>query len=598
LSRYLMLVRVLDGIRAEAKGTKHEGRYAVGSSAVDEVWAARARAYIHLYLKVMFGLRLFTEREHFVTDGGRDGGVDGYYIDSDGRTVYIIQSKFRNTESNFEGKPIELSELLAMQIRRVLAGEVVDDQGFAYNGKIKGMQRALGEIYDIGRYSYNVVVLANLEKVSEQTMLRLTENTPFEVINYERSYRDLLYPVLSGTLFKAKGLGITLDLSNKSTGSKIGYTVLAEGIECEITVVYVPTLEIGRILSEYKNSILTYNPRSYLEFEGEKVNSAIRNSILGKPGNDFALLNNGLTVVCDESAVNDRSGRKGKAQLFLLNPQIINGGQTAYTLSRIYESLDEGRRERVFEGKEVLVKAIAVPTDKMNPDNEAKRTLLIENISAATNSQTVVTIADRFSGDPLNFKLQERLFQEHGILYERKRGEFAEGVRNGYMRPEDVVGRTKFARVYLAANGSISRARRKRITVQHLGHDVATNDAKLENAVIGLDAFELITPGGQVYSQNSYLAILPQIRAAVVASSHFGCELKSKGLAGAELVNRTWPAFLRFAAQHRPKRVNKVTELDDDNVLYVLKPRKSGYVGLEELINEFFSNPVNLFNDV
>lgn len=253
--------------------------------------------------------------------------------------------------------------------------------------------------------------------------------------------------MLSGTLFKAKGLGKTLDLSNKSTGSKIGYTVLAEGIECEITVFYVPTLEIGRLLSEYKNSILTFNPRSYLEFDGEKVNKAIRDSILEKPGNDFALLNNGLTVICDESGVNDRSGRKGKAQLFLLNPQIINGGQTAYTLSRLYDSLEENERERVFEGKEVLVKAIAVPVVEMDSGSEAKRTLLIESISAATNSQTVVTIADRASGDPLSLHLQECLFQRYGVLYERKRGEFAEGLRDRYIWPEDVVARTQFARV-------------------------------------------------------------------------------------------------------------------------------------------------------
>jgi AIPR protein len=247
----------------------------------------------------------------------------------------------------------------------------------------------------------------------------------------------------------------------------------------------------------------------------------------------------------------------------------------------------------------VLVKAVAVPTNETDPGSDAKRTLLIENISAATNSQTIVTIADRVSGDPLNLKLQDRLFQEYGILYERKRGEFAEGVRDGYIRPEDVVGRTKFARVYLTANGSISRAQKRRITVQHLGHDVASNDAKLENAVIGLDAFKIIAHGRLVHSQRSYLVVLPQIRAAVVASSHFGCELKDKGLAGAEVVNRTWAAFLRFAAQRRPKMVNKVTELDSDIARLVLKPGKSGYgIGLEELINEFFSNPANLFDGV
>ncbi len=316
-----------------------------------------------------------------------------------------------------------------------------------------------------------------------------------------------------------------------------------------------------------------------------------------KPGNDFALLNNGLTVICDESGVNDRSGRKGKAQLYLLNPQIINGGQTAYTLSRITESSDESTRDQVFEGKEVLVKIIAVPRDETDPSDEAKRTLLIENISAATNSQTTVTIADRASGDPLNLKLQERLFQEYGMIYERKRGEFAEAIRDNYISAGDVLSRTTFARVYLAANGSISRATQKRITIQDLGPDVASNDVKLAKAIIGLSAFKFIVQDRPVHSQRSYFTVLPQIMAVVVASSHFGCELKDKGLAGSEVVNRTWPAFLKFVAGHQPKFVYNVTELDSNSTRLVFRPRNAHYGdGFGKLINEFFSNPANLFD--
>ena len=134
-----MLVRVLDGVREEAKGTKHEARYAVGSTDATDIWQARSRAYIHLYLQVMFGIKDFTEREAFVTDEGRDGGIDGYFIDASARLVYILQSKFRHTEENFESKPIELTELLSMQIKRVLGGEDKDEQGFEFNGKIKGL---------------------------------------------------------------------------------------------------------------------------------------------------------------------------------------------------------------------------------------------------------------------------------------------------------------------------------------------------------------------------------------------------------------------------------------------------------------------------
>jgi len=590
-----MLVRVLDGIRQEAAGTKHAGRYAVGSSEVEKIWQARARAYIHLYLKVMFGIRSFSQREHYVTDEGRDGGIDGYYIDANSRVVYILQSKFRHSEANFEGKPIELSELLAMQIRRVLSGEEHDVQGHEYNGKIKGMQRALTEVYDIGRYTYKVVILANIVGVSDSDVSKLTDNTPFEIVDYERSYVELLYPVVSGTLFKAAGLGITLDLSNKSTGAKIGYTVIAEGIECEISVVYVPTLEIGRILSEYKNSILSYNPRSYLEFEGEKVNGAIRNSIIEKSGNEFALLNNGLTIICDESGVNDRSGRRGKAQLFLLNPQIINGGQTAYTLSRIYESLEEDKRDAAFEGKEVLVKTIAVPVDEADKTHMERRLTLIENISEATNSQTVVTNADRTSGDPVHVELQDYLFRQYGILYERKRGEFAEGIRAGYLDESDVVQRTKFARIYLAANQSVSRAQKKRVTVQDLGPDLVSNRDKLARAVLGLKAFDTITRNRRVASRRSYVNVLPQMRAAIAASSNFGSDLSARGAAGAEIVTQTWTDFLTYLAKEAPSRVSRILDYDGQNErLSLVTAKGTEDRQLETAIDRYYSDRQNL----
>ena len=120
------------------------------------------------------------------------------------------------------------------------------------------------------------------------------------------------------------------------------------------------TGQASKIMSKYKNSILRYNPRSYLELEGAKVNSAITETVLSPDANEFAILNNGITIVCDESSISEQSGRLHRAQLFLVNPQIINGGQTAYTLSRIYDRLGPEKQLEIFSGKEVLVKAIAL----------------------------------------------------------------------------------------------------------------------------------------------------------------------------------------------------------------------------------------------
>ncbi|TOO19281.1 AIPR family protein, partial [Vibrio parahaemolyticus] len=99
--------------------------------------------------------------------------------------------------------------------------------------------------------------------------------------------------------------------------------------DCDITVVFVPTSEIGRVLYTYRNSILKYNPRCYLEMKANTVNNEIYSTIKNKNTNEFALFNNGITMLSDETNVNERIGQKDKAQILISNPQIINGGQTA-----------------------------------------------------------------------------------------------------------------------------------------------------------------------------------------------------------------------------------------------------------------------------
>ena len=547
MSRYQILVRVLDGIRAEAAKTRFTSLYAVGSQPPDQVWQARARAYVHLYLKVMFGLTEFEEREQYVTDGPQDGGIDGYFIEKTSRKIILIQSKFKITEDNFENKPIELED---MQIRRVLGGEESDENGVKYNGKIAGLQRKVSEIPDLGRYSYCIVMIANMAGISDDHIRRLADGFPAEILDFRRAYTELLFPVISGTLFKATGLNIALDVSNKSSGAKIGYTVATGNYDCEITVVFVPTIEIGRVMSRYKNSLLQYNPRSYLEFEGETVNAAMRETLLSETSNEFALLNNGITIVCDEVGINEQSGRRQRAQLFLLNPQIINGGQTAFTLSRIYKSLSDETRDATFAGKEVLVKAIALSKRAEANDDGSERVALIERISTATNNQTVVTLADKTSSDPLHTHIQAALFNRYGLIYERKRGEFGGGIRDGYISAADIVGRTLFARLYLAANGRMAVALRRKILREPLKSAFQTDPLKLDRFMIALAAYEFFSGGRHVLTTKRFTDTLPKVYAAVLAAQRLEeTDPMRSGISASLIVERDWPEFLTFASK-------------------------------------------------
>jgi len=463
MSNYTTLLTVLDKIRDEAPDAYK--RYRPEKTKVEELNNARARAFVHLFLKVKFGLLDFVERDKYVTDDPQDGGIDGYYLSDETKTVYFIQSKFRATENNFKEKEILFRELLQMDVDRVVAGQPTDENKIPYNGKIQKLIGEIQRIPDVGRWKYQVVILANVASQVTSTQLRkLTGGFSPIVYDHTKVYAQLVLPVIQGTYYTPSELIITLNLSNtNSQNAKVNYNVKTAIKECDITLVFVPTSEIARAMYKYRNSILKFNPRSYLELARNEVNTAIASSVLDLNSNEFALYNNGITVLSFETVLNERIGQKDKGQLIITAPQIINGGQTAYTLSRLYEDYvvtgDEKKKKTdIFDSKEVLLKVITFhPQDISSQDEYIE---LIESISKATNQQSEVTEADRRSNDQIQIDLQKHLFEKHSWFYERKRGEYADGVRAGYVNKGQIVNREDFLRMCKCCDVDPANARR------------------------------------------------------------------------------------------------------------------------------------------
>lgn len=445
MNKYVCLVNILDRLRFDAP--PEFKRYRPKNDDENAINQARSRTLIHLYLKVNFGILDFKSRERLITDKSFDAGIDAYYIDLENKRVVFVQSKFRTTEENFENKNISFEELLKMDISRVVDGETRDEDGNEYNGKIKQLQREVSDLPDVGKYKYEVVILANVPPLKVSQLVKLTGGFPTEVFDNERVYKDLVFPVITGTFYNSAELSISLNLSNKSTAAaRISYSVETENEECDITVVFVPTVEIARILYTYQNSILKYNPRCYLEMKANSVNKEIFNTIKTKRTNEFALFNNGLTMLSDGTSFNERIGQKDKAQIIISKPQLINGGQTSYTLSKIYSECIDGKEKlSVFEGKEVLLKIVTFGDSTSR--NEPNKRRLIEDISKATNRQSAVSDADRRSNDKVQIDLQEVLFDEFGCYYERKKGEFANGIGEKYITRKQIVDRDTLLRV-------------------------------------------------------------------------------------------------------------------------------------------------------
>lgn len=461
-NKYNILLNVLDTLRKEAP--EEYKKYHPLDSEQEKLNQARSRAYIHLFLKVKFGLLDFLERENYITDESQDGGIDAYYIDNQNKEIYFIQSKFRITQKNFESKDIALEEILFMDIDRITDGEVNDENDVKYNNKILKFIREISSIDDIGKYTYKAIILANLKnKIKPSQIKKLTGGFAGEVYNFERCYNELLFPLITGTFYNVTELFISLNLSQK-TSDEISYSVTTAYGKCDITVVFVPIIEIAKIMYKYKNSILKFNPRSYLDLKGNSVNQAISDTVKNNTTNEFALFNNGITMLSDNTNINKKIGKKDQAQMIVVNPQIINGGQTAFTLSKLYqETLIKGDQNNIFSNKEVILKIITFSEDESM--SEKKKRKLIEEISRATNQQSPVIEADRRSNDDIQIELQEKIFNTFGYFYERKKGEYGDGLHNKYIDRSKIIDRVQFIRICLAIKGEVSNARRSGETI-------------------------------------------------------------------------------------------------------------------------------------
>ena len=447
-NKYQLLINTLDSLIDEAPDESL--KYDISNE--DKINQARARALIHLFLRTRFGLINFLDAEKFITDDGYDGGLDAYFIDKDHKIVYLIQSKFRTKEDNFNNRSVDGYELFKMDLDLITKGENKDLRGNTFNGKILGFQRLIRDISDIGKYRYNLVFLGNIPTNLDPQKLKEVSGRvcdSVEIINGKDTYNLLLLPYLQSDFYNKREFILKINL-NQDQQNRIKYSVKINDQLVNINLSFVPTIEVAKMMSEYKNSLLKYNPRCYVGIKKDGVNQQIESSISKTESNEFSLLNNGITIICTDFEYTDRNAEPNKATLLVTNPQIVNGGQTAFTLARIFSNGDEN----IFENKEVLVKFIS-----LSPEQTPEQILLIEKISEATNNQNPVFLSDRKSNDEKLVDLQKYLFENYGFLLERKRGEFFEAISKNIISKDKVISKEQIMRLIFVINKKMSEAR-------------------------------------------------------------------------------------------------------------------------------------------
>lgn len=570
--QYETLCNVLDSLCEEAPSSSKA--YHPSPSNPESLLKARSLAILHLFLKARFGLITFEDRDFRVTDGPFDGGIDAYFIDRSEKKTYILQSKFRATHENFKHKDMSADDILKMDVKRILQGYKENEFGKSYNIRIKDhLQRDMRKIKDIGDYETCVVFLGNNRKLTPSQMKRLVEGYEVDQYPHTRIFEELLFPVVSGTYFNAPDLTVDLEINSTSGASHLTYEVAAHKLKPTVKLLFVPTREIGRIMHTYKNSILKSNPRSYLGLSRNDVNKEIDRSLRTGTGNEFALLNNGITIIADSAKISSDTAKRGTAQLVIRNPQLINGGQTAYTFASIFETCRSKDSFKVFKGKEVLLRVITLNSSNLAKAKRDKERLVGE-VSKASNSQNKVDDSDRRSNDPLQIHLQEEFFKKYGLYYERKKGEFYDGTQHGYLSKDLIVRRDKLARVSLACEMRANLARSIGINKFFQDSDLLSV-MKVENTAKYAYAYEILRilerlrkthrkKSRDRYQTSKFGQALRYGQYAVVAvCANGGLESRAPGEQVAKRILCQWKAFENWLVKRRQNKVYRTGQSFD-----------------------------------
>ncbi|MBC05467.1 AIPR family protein [Thalassospira sp.] len=214
----------------------------------------------------------------------------------------------------------------------------------------------------------------------------------------------------------------------------------------------VSGIELAKLAqSEPRDAVFDANVRGNLGLGGQVNKNIHESSTVEDKSKLFWFMNNGITMVCDHfDIVRDPDSPSVKIK----NLQIINGCQTTSSIRSAYE-------DGVLRGEVKLQVKIYSSNDES----------FVNNVVIATNNQNSINTRDLHANDEIQQLIQQKIHEEFGLFYERKRGE----SKSARVSPSDVIKLEKAGQAYLAVflrQPTVSRAQKYKVYSNELYSDI------------------------------------------------------------------------------------------------------------------------------
>jgi hypothetical protein len=339
-----------------------------------------------------------------ITDGGDDRGIDAVYIDSrpERRVIHLFQFKhvasFDKVGSSFPSNEIDkIQSFLECFLRKDASLEKTCNP-LLWN-KVQDLWEALEEAV----YSIHIHLCNNATGLIQSHTARFEEAlrpyqhavlTQHDLIWFSRHLSK------GATVDREYNLGLVEDqYYGRTDGFAKGLIGTVRGDEI-VRLITDPNFP-----QEVDATLFEDNIRLYLGEENE-INRKILMTALSEKNTQFWYLNNGITIVCDRM---DYQPRSANPKVRMINPQIVNGGQTSHALFEAARS----DLTRIYDVK-LLLRVIETADRRFT-----------NSIAEATNSQTPIRSRDIRSNDSIQIRIENALLG-HGYFYERKNDQHIE----------------------------------------------------------------------------------------------------------------------------------------------------------------------------
>jgi hypothetical protein len=188
-------------------------------------------------------------------------------------------------------------------------------------------------------------------------------------------------------------INISRARENISDTIQISGKIIVEDFDyARVMIGKVRVEEFHKLFQRHGDKLLEKNVRKFLGTKSNRVNEAIRSSLLSKDNSNFFFLNNGITMVVSDFTYNAMQDKDFTVKLNDIH--IINGGQTCKTIE---ETLSDNL-EFDFNHAYVLIRIYKLTQEQIK---------LINEITYATNSQTAINLRDLKANDDIQKSLIE-----------------------------------------------------------------------------------------------------------------------------------------------------------------------------------------------